>query len=293
MATVTTLTSTHSEPLRLDSSPPQPRDVKTTLNFHKDNEDGSPPAPTYVDKPQTYERPYETHDVTIHDIRGKEHEFSIYKQGFQVYPHVSKEKDFLDTEQIKAVYYPETEQLLKDATGATRIFIFDHTIRRAGPDANTSDERAKSDEPRRGPVQRAHIDQTASAARSRVPHHLPDEAERLSKTRFQIINVWRPIKTIRKDPLTLADSNTVKDEDLVTIPLIYPNRAGETHALRHKEGQKWYYKSELTPEEVILIKCFDSEDGLRTPHSAFVDPSTVDAEPRESIEVRALVFHEH
>lgn len=62
--------------------------------------------------------------------------------------------------------------------------------------------------------------------------------------------------------------------------------------MRYNEGQKWYYKSGLTPEEVILIKCFDSEDGLRVPHSAFVDPDTDDIEEaRESIEVRALVFH--
>jgi hypothetical protein len=60
-------------------------------------------------------------------------------------------------------------------------------------------------------------------------------------------------------------------------------------------GHRWYYKSELSPEEVILIKCFDSKkDGRarRVPHTAFHVPGTEDAEGRESIEVRALVFNE-
>ena len=58
---------------------------------------------------------------------------------------------------------------------------------------------------------------------------------------------------------------------------------------------RWFYKSLLSPEEVILIKCFDSKlDGRarRVPHTAFEVPGTEGEEARESIEVRALVFHE-
>jgi hypothetical protein len=91
------------------------KDVVVELKFYKANEDGSPPHPTYIDRPETYERPYESHDVTIHDVRGDEQKYSLDKQGFQIYPHVSVEKDFINDEQIKAQYYPETEQLLKDA----------------------------------------------------------------------------------------------------------------------------------------------------------------------------------
>lgn len=113
MASLTAVETPQVLSLQPDSA--QGRDVQTQLNFFKDNEDGSPPAPTYVDKPESYERPSDTRDVTIHDVRGREDEFSIYKQGFQIYSHVSQEKDFLDDEKIKEVYYPETEQLLKDA----------------------------------------------------------------------------------------------------------------------------------------------------------------------------------
>lgn len=91
------------------------QDVQTELHYFKANEDGSPPHPTYVDKPETYARPFETHPATIHDVRGSEDKYTLDGNGFQIHSHTATEKDFLDDDQIKAVYYPEVEQLLKDA----------------------------------------------------------------------------------------------------------------------------------------------------------------------------------
>jgi hypothetical protein len=70
---------------------------------------------THFRRPQTYERPAEPLDVTVTDISGKESEYNLDNHGFQIYKHTSNEKDFLDEEKIKAEYYAETEQLLKDA----------------------------------------------------------------------------------------------------------------------------------------------------------------------------------
>ncbi|KGO45405.1 hypothetical protein PEX1_021880 [Penicillium expansum] len=265
----------------------KPHHVQTTLNFFKENEDGSPPAPTYVNKPETYDRPVAPLAATIHDISGHELDYKLDSHGFQLYYHESQEKDFLDDEKIKREYYPETEQLLKDATGASRIFIFDHTIRRAQTDGSIGVRL-------RGPVQRVHIDQSYTASKSRVSHHLPDEAPELLKGRYQIINVWRPIKTILKDPLAVADAHSVPDSDLVPIGLIYPDRQGETYGVKPDPNIKWYYRYGQTPDLVTLIKCFDSKlDGRarRVPHTAFVNPETENEAGRESIEVRALVFH--
>ncbi|KAL3420295.1 hypothetical protein PVAG01_08794 [Phlyctema vagabunda] len=278
----------------------QPRDVTTSVNYHKDNEDGSPPAPSYVGKPETYERPALPQTVTVHDIRGSEEKYTLDSTGFQIVKHESQEKDFLDDEQIKRVYYAETEELLKKSTGASKVFIFDHTIRRQPQDSRTADPNAPkpAEASLRGPVQRVHIDQSYAAAKTRVPHHLPDEAEYLLGGRYQIINVWRPIKTVLKDPLAVADATTVQDSELVTIKLIYPDREGETSAVRASEtgSHRWHYLNQQTPREVLLIKCFDSKtDGKarRVPHTAFVDEERENEEKRESIEVRALVFHEH
>ncbi|KAI0188530.1 hypothetical protein EV127DRAFT_131079 [Xylaria flabelliformis] len=284
-----------TEGLQAASSSTSPSEVEAVLNYFKDNEDGTPPAPTYVNRPETYERPVAPQNVKITNIAGREAEFTLDKQGFQVVPSVAQEKDFVDDEHIKAVYYPETEQLLKDVTGASKIFIFDHTIRRQPQDSRDK-KPGEPEIPLRGPVQRVHIDQSYSASLSRVPHHLPaEEATELLKGRVQIINVWRPIKTVERDPLAVADAHSVAEEDLVPIGLIYPTRKGETLAVRHSPAHRWYYKKGLTPQEVLLIKCFDSKtDGRarRIPHTAFVDPSSKpDAPARESIEVRCLVFH--
>jgi len=53
--------------------------------------------------------------AAVRDIRGEQDNYTLDKNGFQIFIQESVEKDFLDDEQIKAQYYPETEQLLKDA----------------------------------------------------------------------------------------------------------------------------------------------------------------------------------
>lgn len=140
-----------------------------------------------------------------------------------------------------------------------------------------------------------HIDQSYAAAQSRVPHHLPDEAEALLRGRVQIVNVWRPIRAVLRDPLAVAEARSVAEEDLVPTPLIYPDRKGETFQVRYSPAHRWFYKYALSPEEVLLIKCADSKtDGRarRVPHTSFADPRSEEGlPPRESIEVRALVFH--
>lgn len=113
-APTSSLPTFFTEGLQAVAGSTSPSEVEAVLNFFKDNEDGSPPAPSYVNKPETYERPVEPHTVKITNIEGHEAEYTLDKQGFQIHPHVAEEKDFVDDEHIKAVYYPETEQLLKD-----------------------------------------------------------------------------------------------------------------------------------------------------------------------------------
>ncbi|MEX3896839.1 CmcJ/NvfI family oxidoreductase [Paraburkholderia sp. BR10954] len=57
---------------------------------------------------------------------------------------------------------------------------------------------------------------------------------------------------------------------------------------------RWYYFPLMSPDEVLLLKIYDSagDDVARlTAHTAFDDPSSpLDAQPRRSIELRALLF---
>jgi hypothetical protein len=121
------------------------------------------------------------------------------------------------------------------------------------------------------------------------------------KGRFQIINVWRPIKTIFKDPFAVLDATTVLEDELVNVQVIYPSYQFESVNVRQPlegrkdGGHKWYYMSKQTPEDVLAFKIFDSKtDGRarRVPHSSFTDEEFEKMDARQSIEVRALVFHE-
>jgi hypothetical protein len=265
---------------------PVPRgDVTSTLVFYNPPADGAAPF-NYVEKapegqPQRNFGEF-PHEVTVHDIRGREDEFDMNVNGFGVVRGVvSEEKDFTDDEAIKQKYYPEVEKVLLDnVPGANRIFIFDHTVRRSDPNA------------KRAPVNRAHIDQTTKSARERVHVHMGDEAEKLLEGRVRLINVWRPLNgPVVASPLSYADSRSVPDEDIVGVEHRYPHRTGETAGVKYTPKGRWHYWSGMTNEERILLQCYDSKDRARTPHSAFVDPRTKPDWPgRESIEVRALVF---
>lgn len=260
-------------------------DAKSTLVFFKAPEDGAAPF-NYIETPPEGQpqRNYgeAPHDITVHDIRGREHEFDVNVNGFGTVSGVeSKEKEFVDDESIKANYYPEVEKLLLDnLPGSHKVVIFDHTIRRSGQTSQ------------RGPVNRAHIDQTTRAARDRVTRHVPDQAEELLKGRVRLVNVWRPLNgPVVASPLSYADSRTVPDSDVVGVEHRYPTWTGETAGVKYSEQGQWYYWSGMKNNERILLQCYDSENGARTPHSAFNDPRTKPEWPgRESIEVRTLVF---
>jgi FtsP/CotA-like multicopper oxidase with cupredoxin domain len=94
--------------------------------------------------------------------------------------------------------------------------------------------------------------------------------------------------------LALCDATTLSEENLVGSELRYPDRTGETYAVTYNPAQRWYYFPRMQADEAVLIRCFDSaQSGAArfSAHGAFEDPaSPPDAPPRESIEVRTLVF---
>ncbi|KAI0764329.1 hypothetical protein BD413DRAFT_482792 [Trametes elegans] len=268
-----------------------PRDVPTTLNYYAPVNEETPYQYAYQDFPADKPRTNVTsdpHPAVVHDARGREAEFSLDKNGFQFVTWPSREKTFDDEERIQKEYYPEVEEILKKVAGVKRVFIFDHTL-------SPNPEEGKPGPEHRGPVEAVHIDQTYEASVNRVRYHLPADADRLLAGRVRIINVWRPIHhAAAHKPLAVSDWRFLDEsKDLVPVRLIYPHREGSTYSVRYNPDHKWYYLADQTPDEVTLIKCYDSEtDRARlTPHSAFLDAGAPkDAPHRESIEVRALVF---
>jgi hypothetical protein len=233
---------------------------------------------------------FREHKVTIRDLRPLASDVSLEREGFQLLTAPSSVADFYDDEAVRTRYYPETTALLKEFTGASRVVIFDHTVRQRIPGA---DDRTTGIP--RQPVHRVHNDYTVKSGPQRVRDLLGADSTDLLRRRFAVVNVWRPIRgPIEDSPLALADAQSVDDEDLVATDLIYSDRIGEIYYVKFNRSHRWFYAPAMRPDEIMLIKCFDSLDDGRArfvPHSAFADPSTRDdALPRESIELRTLLF---
>ncbi|WP_315834304.1 CmcJ/NvfI family oxidoreductase [Bradyrhizobium prioriisuperbiae] len=241
-------------------------------------------------KPKSTALP-EPHTLPIFDVRAIADTVSLDRQGFALVQQQTAVKDFGDEDEIRRVYYLEIEAFLKKTLGADRVVIFDHTVRKRVEGA--TDLRGAGP---RQPATRVHVDQTAVSGRNRVFEHVPDDAEELLKGRVQVINLWRPIRgPLRDAPLAMCDGTTVAPGDLVASDLIYPNRSGETYSVKYNPEHRWFYVPEMRVDEALLLKCYDSATDGRTrfgPHTAFIDPTTpANVPPRESIELRTLVFH--
>jgi hypothetical protein len=234
---------------------------------------------------------YREHTVDIRDVRPVAATLSLEDEGFQLLTAPTSVTDFDDEQTIRTRYYAETISLLEELTGASRVVVFDHTIRRRIPGAM---DRATGIP--RQPVPRVHNDYTVKSGPQRVRDLLGDEADALLQKRFSVINVWRPIRgPIQDSPLAVSDARSVAQHDLVATDLVYPDRTGEIYYVKFNPEHKWFYAPAMRNDEVMLIKCYDSvADGRArfVPHSAFVDPTTPQgAPPRESIELRTLVFY--
>lgn len=239
--------------------------------------------------PRSNTRP-EPHSLPIRNARRVVPAPTLDREGFQLVAQRSTVRDFFDEDELRRVYYGEAERLIKEVTGANRVFVFDHTLRRHVPGV---DDRAAGTP--RQPATRVHVDQTARSGPLRVVRHLPGEADELLSRRVAIINVWRPIRGPLLDaPLALCDARSVAPADLVPADLVYPDRTGETYAVSYNPAHSWFYVPAMRTDEAVLIKCYDSaEDGRArfSPHTSFIDPTApADAPLRESIELRTLVF---
>jgi hypothetical protein len=227
--------------------------------------------------------------VWIADARAAPDPFRLDANGFELVGHRTTVRDFWDEAQTLALGHPEAAEIVRAATGAARVVVFDHTLRRRQSGA---EDRARG-VPRQ-PATRVHVDQTILSGPQRVRDLMGDQAEALLAGRAAIINVWRPIARPAVDwPLAVADAASVDPADLIPSELRFQHRTGEIYGVAHNPAQRWWSVREQRPDEALLIKCWDSDESVArfAPHSAFQDPTTPpDAPPRESIEFRTIAF---
>lgn len=247
----------------------------------------------------------ESHQTMMHDGRGLSPPATVDTYGFTLESWPTKVKDFTDDEEVVSVYYQELMELVKKTAGASRVFVFDHTIRETGTTNLNAEKGGKA-----APVPRVHCDYTADGAPRRLKQlgaqgiHsrikgrqlTPEEVDALAAGRFAFINVWRSIcdvSPVMQQPLAVCDERSVPMSDRFLYELRFPDRTGENYSLQFNEAHQWYYYPQMTKDECMVFKVYDKkEDGPRFVfHTAFNDPlSTADAPPRRSIECRTVAF---
>ncbi|KAI0406923.1 hypothetical protein F4802DRAFT_595927 [Xylaria palmicola] len=291
--------------------------LETTMNYHLDPSLGGVKMSSFGTV-GVLRRKFDPHNIQVHDLRGQENEFNLHTHSFQLCrwkPSIAS----IDWQDFQQTIYPEAEAFVKKITGATRVHCFSHLIRENTVESNLA--ALKEREASRGrdsvsdkegigktvPARHAHIDQSGKGARTILEDHLPNEAEKLTQTRWGTVNLWRPIKTIRRDPLCFCDGRTISEEDLAPMEVVKPPQGTnsfydsvikgdgfQTIEVRANPKHKWYYLSDMSPEEAVVFKCYDSKNTSesRCCHASFRLPGTVNEAPRESMEMRFFVFYE-
>jgi hypothetical protein len=226
--------------------------------------------------------------VTIRNARPIAAQLSLDREGFAYVRHRTAVGDFYDEDEVRRHYYTEIETLLKQQTGARRVVVFNHQVRRGGPTTTTTHTAL-------APLSLVHNDETMEHATEHLLDCVPGAATDLSNRRFAAINIWRPIRgPVQESPLAVCDGRSIAPSDCVIRQFPQDGRTRHWYLFRHNPAHRWYYFPRLECEDALLLKCYDSCDDGRTrfaAHTAFLDPtSPADAPARESVEVRTLAL---
>lgn len=244
----------------------------------------------------------------IHDVRGHEHEFTLEENGFKYVNHPTKVTDFNSKEQIETDYLRECERLLKREVKNVDEVVFFDARRRSSAETGSRGKDGLSTNPF---ARQVHVDELERSIVTRIRSQTELKADFLLRGRIRVINIWRPLcHPVHDCPLALTDTvgSTLTVRDVIECDRVRRDTMkfwDTMGVVKYRDGYKWYYMSEQTPDEPVLFMGYDSactqriarqEDVDGNPgfcfHTAFDAPGPFpdDWKPRESIEVRALVF---
>jgi len=236
------------------------------------------------------------HFGSIRDARPIADRLRLDEHGFELHSRRSAFAEFYDEAAVRERYYPEVQSLMQAITDALAVVVFDHNVRSAA-------RAARGESGVRVPVDQVHNDYTEQSGPKRRQEIL-DAAGRsdLADRRVAFVNLWRPIVgPVLDNPLTVCDARSVAPADLVATDihhfgeddLTVPRHSGQIYSVRYNPEHRWFYVSEMRPDEFLLLKCYDSRADGRArfmPHTGFRNPACPsEFVPRESIEARTLV----
>jgi hypothetical protein len=257
---------------------------------------------------------YGPYRVKIRDGRPIKDSFSLDQHGFVLKPHVSKVRDFFDKEEVDRVYPAEVEEAVKQLTGASYVATLGWMIRTSG-DLSKHVKKVVGYTHSGGvqpPAGEAHVDteplRVGRMAQAIYEKHRPDGP---GYSRFIYSSFWKTFSEPPQDwPLALCEAGSVGDEEGFANVLLVVDEIPEGKAMfapipneddrpaaaifRHNPNHRWWYFSNMTRDEAVLLKFHDSDQSRawRVPHTAFHDPTFPDANPRSSVEFRTVAFFE-
>lgn len=267
--------------------------VKTTLNYV----DRTVPDPTiyYVDPPAGV--PVSTvrndrREVEIVDCREAGRSFAVDGDGFAFVKLPVGFDGFADDELVRSRHYSEMVALTEQLLGRKVTAVLDHAMRLpAGPAG-----RQRKSGTLRHPFHSTHCDYTPWSAARQVLRAMGDEAQEWIDRPYAFINFWRPITgPLRDDPLTVCAPHSVDTDDLIRIRHMYDYDDSEVYGVAYNPAHRWYYMSDMRPDDAICFKLYDSADERQryVPHTAFSLPDPAQPVlPRESFEIRLMVSYE-
>lgn len=300
-------TSTMLEPVRLQLSKPTTDGeafVAATINYYRDpvlplaDHDSLSEHEMRISRRRDDAPDVQPMPVQIRNMRLSSTPFTIEEHGFTLARLSSAMTDWSDQASVKTVYFPEVTETLKRITGAKHVFQYEHHIRRRTLD-EALQQNSTNDVDINGPVRRLHIDETLGSARREFAFWNNDEL--LADRPFGIYNVWKPLKTVRKDPLCVCDARSLRDEDLrvgcVTVPAIGDIENYSIRAPVEEGRHQFWFQEGQRPDEALVFRIVDTRyagdvHGSRrfgVAHTSFEDPATKNSpEARESVEVRSF-----
>lgn len=240
-------------------------------------------------------------DVSVRDARTLVPQCSLEAVGFELRA-VSSVATSSTMDDVSEAYCQELQRVVQQATGATRVIPFDYNIHSTAAQGVSTGGKTlgEADSGKSKLASVVRCDFTELSGPKRVQSVLdegvlnksrplePEDAEALrTMGDFMIVSVWRPLcDAVERSPLGAIATPSVTEDQFVNEGCVYTLKGSEQH--------QWLYYSEMTKDECMITKSYDSRpDRNRFCFNASVTTEgTEHLQPREFIEVRAFAFFE-
>ncbi|MGF6604057.1 hypothetical protein P3T23_008812 [Paraburkholderia sp. GAS448] len=247
-----------------------------------------------IDPSQTY-RPLEAHKVIIHDARPIRDYLDLDKEGFILVDHVSSVSHLRDAKQLEGTYHDEIQAAIKKISGADYVLPYrtycQVRLSQRAPGENGNDTTR--------PAGFVHADVTQETFHDWARWVQEDEKITVPPhKRVVMYNTWRAVSKPPQDfPLAFTDGFSIKPGKCVVMDNVTSMEA-EGHTVETRLGlydpdDKWYYFSNMSEEELLIFKGYDTKfnDDQTVWHSSFNNTELhPNATPRESLEARFFAF---